>query len=175
MRNARLVMMVVAIMVVFGMIAGCTAITDPEPIESDYTFVQANPAVLGLAKGELSVTEAVNKAEGAVLTSSDMAGNYVTIPAGALENDMELTFRISMSEDGALHFSVEGAGVPDGEHIYFTDEKKSTIAVSKDWLSQAPDMGMNIDTEEKYVVTDGGSHWLLEVQHYTIYAWIITD
>ncbi|MBD3275763.1 MAG: hypothetical protein GF372_10645 [Candidatus Marinimicrobia bacterium] len=173
MKRSRLTVIFTLLMLFIGLVIGCN--NSPGEPESTYSLVKANPAMLGLAKGELLTTVDVSSEDGALLTSDAMAGNYIEIPAGALDDDMTLTFSISVDSEGALLFGVEGDGVAAGEHIYFEDGKTSVIAVDKEWLSATPAQGMNYETFEKYDVTDGGTHWLIEVPHFSLYAWIITD
>lgn len=173
MKRSRIAAVLSLSMLIFGLVIGCNdSVQEPQ---APYSLVNANPAMLGLAKGELLTTVDVDSENGAVLTSDDMAGNYIKIPAGALQSDMTLTFSISIDSEGALLFGVEGDGVAAGEHIYFENGKTSMIAVDKNWLAATPDQGMNYETFEKYDVTDGDTHWLIEVPHFSLYAWIITD
>jgi len=142
---------------------------------SSVEYIKANPQILGLAKGELSITKTVTVSNGAYLGGPSMEGNYVSIPGGALDENMSMTFTIEVTDDGVLLFSVEGAGVPEGEHIYFTDGKTATMAVNKDWLVSEPNVAVNIDTDERYDVVETDKSYLVELPHFTLYAWGITD
>lgn len=173
MKRSQFTAILTLFMLVIGLVIGCN--DSPGEPEGTFSLVKANPAMLGLAKGELLTTAEVSSENGALLTSDAMAGNYIEIPAGALGSDMTLTFSISIDSEGALLFGVEGDGVAAGEHIYFEEGKTSVIAVDKEWLAATPEQGMNYETFEKYDVTDGGTHWLIEVPHFSLYAWIITD
>ncbi len=171
MRFSKLIVAAVVLLSV-GFITSCEQGIEPQ---ETIKFVKVNPAFIGLAKGELLTSTDIDSEIGATLTSEEMSGNYIDIPAGALKEDMTLTFSITVDPDGVLIFGVEGDGVPVGEHIYFNENKTSTIAVNKDWLSATPEQGVNYETLEQYDVTDGDTHWLIEVPHFSLYAWIITD
>jgi len=167
--------MVLIGMVMIGLILGCqsnplspTAPTDAGSVR----LIQASPAVLGLAKGALKVETMVSAEEGATLS---IQGNYVRIPAGALAQDMRMTFTISITPQNELQFQVEGEGVQPGEHIYFQDGKLSTVAVSKKWLAESPDTGINVGTWEQYAVSATSTQYLFQVPHFTTYGWGIAD
>lgn len=162
-------------MVMIGLILGCQ--NNPlSPTTSQNAgsvrLVKASPEVLGLAKGSLSLETVVTAQQGAVL---GIQGNYINIPAGALEKDMHMTFTISITSDNELQFQVEGEGVQPGENIYFQDGKLSTVAVSKDWLAAAPNTGINVETLEQYSVRTTPTHYIFQVPHFTAYGWGIAD
>ena len=168
----------VVALVVIALVAlvGCQY-TPMEPMgEADGNSVQllkANTAVFGLAKGELGTTIEVNADEGGVLGGSDLYGNYVEFPANALKQDLEISFKIFVNEDGVLVFSVHSDEVPS---ITFKDGLKATMAVNKDWLAGQPNVAFYMDSEnETYSVDDGGDVWLVELPHFTNYAWAIAD
>ncbi|MBS1271662.1 MAG: hypothetical protein MAGBODY4_00794 [Candidatus Marinimicrobia bacterium] len=165
------------VVVALALLIGCqNSITEPQPAtNASVEYIKAGPKVLGLAKGELSITKTVTTNNGAYLGGPDMEGNYVSIPGGALDENMSMTFTIEVTDDGILLFSVEGAGVPEGEHIYFNDDKTATMAVNKDWLAAEPNVAVNIGTDEQYDVTEIDTHYLVELPHFTGYAWAITD
>ncbi|MCF7803689.1 MAG: hypothetical protein K9N46_00120 [Candidatus Marinimicrobia bacterium] len=169
----------IAAMVVITLVALVSCQNTPMQPQSETAagiqYVKANPEVLGLAKGELSVTEVVTKNNGAVLGGEDMHGNYVSIPGGALDENMTMTFSIDVTEDGVLTFSVEGAGVAEDEHIYFNDGQTATMAVNKDWLSDEPDIAVLIGADEQYTVSETAESYLVELPHFSRYAWGILE
>lgn len=165
------------VIVALALLVSCqNSLMEPRPTaNASVEYLKASPKILGLAKGELSITKTVTKNNGAYLGGPSMEGNYVSIPGGALDENMSMTFTIEVSEDGILLFSVEGEGVPEGEHIYFNDGKTATMAVNKDWLSAEPDVAVNIETDERYEVAETASNYMVELPHFTLYAWGITD
>lgn len=169
--------LVVMVVLVLAVLVSCqNTIMEPQTAdEPTLQYVKANPAILGLAKGELSVTKLVTANNGGTLGGPAMEGNYVAIPGGALDENMSMTFTIEVTDEGILTFSVVGAGVAEGDHIYFNDDLTATMAVNKDWLSAGPDIAVNLGTNETYAVTETDTHYLVELPHFTLWAWAITD
>lgn len=161
--------------IMIGLILGCQenplAPTSQEEA-GNFRLVKASPEQLGLARGSLTMKAHATRRHGAVLS---IAGNYILIPGGALEKDMNMTFTISLTNNNELLFQVEGEGVPSGEHIYFQRGKQSTVAISKKWLAETPNIGINVDTREQYTVRTTPTHYIFQVPHFTAYGWAITD
>ncbi len=140
--------------------------------EHGIKYVKATPAAVGLAKSGASTQALVTAEQGGIL---EMNGNYVQIPAGALEEDMVMVFRITVTEDNTLRFIIEGEDVPEGEHIYFRDDKMSTIRVKQQLLAESPALGINAGTGEQYEVQVIQGDYEIAVPHFTTYNWGILD
>jgi len=150
-----------------GLIVGCQS--DPvSPNRQDdftsYRLIKASPEILGLAKGVWQTDTMVYAAFGDTLM---IESNYVAIPGGALPQDFHMTLTILVTDSNELMFEIEGAGVPEGEHIYFENGMVSNIAVDKDWIAERPEVGINLGTNEIYEVTETASHYQIKVPHFT--------
>jgi len=166
---------IVALLVVaFVALVGCqNTPMQPTGQNDNVQLLKANAAIMGLAKGDLPESSYVAAEDGATLGGTDMNGNYVVIPANTLNRDMDMTFKIYIDENGVLVFQVHADDVAITDNIYFQDGQTATLAVNKAWLAGNPDIAMNLNSNEKFSVQDGGDVWLVDLPHFSNWCWAI--
>jgi len=178
----------IGLFTVFALVAfsltSCEKVTGPEaPMVQTSVVGQSSavhlmglsPKVTGLAKHhhfDWRHSRFITARFGGVLGGPQTGGNYVEIPPNTLQHNMFMTFSLDQ-EDGVLVFAISAWGQDESEHIQFQDGQTSVIAVSKDWLQQAPDVIVNYDNPDEVIsgVIETPTHYLIHVPHFSRWAW----
>ncbi|MCF7804100.1 MAG: hypothetical protein K9N46_12190 [Candidatus Marinimicrobia bacterium] len=189
------------VILAFLVLTGCqSSLTGPDVDAStaqglSMKAVNVSPNIMGsgLAKESLPLSHSrmITAKEGGRLGGTQTGGNFVEIPAGALEEygNLYMTLKIYIDDDVTLDentppqkvliFEITGREHKNGdaiEEIYL--DGTATVAVSRDWLEDAPTHLVNVENTDDSNVVDvdsEGDFYTVEVTHFSKWSWVILE
>ncbi len=89
-------------------------------------------------------------------------------------NDHSYSYRYGSDDDEDEFLEeYESEDEEGSRQIYFREGKTARLYVSKDWLEEEPTCVVNVETGIKVGdVVDTGAHWMVEVSHFSGWAWM---
>ena len=168
---------VLGIFAALALVVSCqsTITNPPEATSASLEMVGATQA--GLAKhGELSHSRNIPANAGGILGGAQTGGNFIEIPGDALEENMFLTFTVTVDNQGVLIFEITGNS-SGADHINLSEGYFATVAVNKGWLAEEPDVLVNYDDHSEVIegVIETPTHFIIHVPHFSRWSWGILE
>ncbi len=186
--RVKLILTGLVALLAFGLVMTCQQ-TPLDPMQSDqteelgqYKAVPVSPEFMGLAKSLGNDVEEITREDGGTVGGLNTHINTVVFPPYALVQDCRIHLSVELVDDpedpmyGGVIFSVsaftnENSAVK--EKVSIEPGKTAKIYANKKYFTAKPSGVLNMESGEINTdVVDCGTHWMIEVAHFSSWGWI---